>query len=242
MRLSKAIRAIVAALLVGGPAAGGEIYYVTVFGSQLPTVNRAKYTHSFATFVRAVGPGDCGPWQPVECFTISWLPQTLDVRVYSLLPECGVNLDLHTTLRYVLGNGERVSRWGPYPVRYELYESARRQKAHLESGRVQYKAVDTGYPTDQVSNCIHALADVAVGTSRLRVLTPSWGEAASYFITLTYYPWLLDTTAAHEWVADYLGLAAYPIVRRDLDRSPTGPPGLRAAQTLVRWRLIQQAR
>ena len=65
------------------------------------------------------------------------------------------------------------------------------QIKYLESGKVQYKAVDSGHSTARVSNCIHALSDVA-GGKRLRVASPGWGEPASYLITLRFEPWILD--------------------------------------------------
>src|SRR5262249_61030774 len=83
--------AVLALCLLTGRAGACETFYVLVFGSQRPVINQPKYTHSFATFVRVVG-DPCHPEACcVEAFTISWLPLTGDVRVYTLLPECGRN-------------------------------------------------------------------------------------------------------------------------------------------------------
>ena len=72
------------------------------------------------------------------------------VRSLALWPECGRNLGLHETLRYVLANDERVSLWGPYRIDAALYRGALRQAAVLESGCVLYKANDLGYHSDEV--------------------------------------------------------------------------------------------
>ena len=60
---------------------------------------------------------------------------------------------------------------GPYRIDAELYCRAVRQVALLESGQVLYKANDVGYPSDRVSNCIHAVSSISEGY-RLRVASP----------------------------------------------------------------------
>lgn len=52
--------------------------------------------------------------------TISWLPESLDVRTWAFLPENGVNLDLYSTLDTVLKHGESVTMWGPFENRPEV--------------------------------------------------------------------------------------------------------------------------
>src|SRR5262249_60240667 len=118
---------------------------------------------------------------------------------WALLPECGHNFGLHATLRYVLADGERVSLWGPYQVAPELYARALNQVALLQSGAVLYKANDAGHWSDRVSNCIHALSAVADGP-RLRVLSPGWGETASYAVLRRFLPWVIDPDRVHPWV------------------------------------------
>lgn len=204
----------------GAPAPAAEWYFMAVFGSQLPEVNRPKYTHSFASFVRVTGePGFSSPHR-TDAFTISWLAEDGVVRVVRALPEPGKNYDLHSTLRLVLGEGERVSMWGPYQIQKSLYDRAFAQWRHLESGDVRYKAVDTGYPTSRVSNCIHALSDIPTDGPRLRVLSPGWGEPASYLITREMLPWIINPGQTYSGIATELGLDAYPIVRRSLDQNP----------------------
>jgi hypothetical protein len=219
--MPKVIRytASLALLLLAGAARADDFYYVAVFAGQtIPA--KPDYSHTFAAFVKASGEGSCPTSFNVEdSFCISWLPANLKVRTNALLPECGHNFRLHETIDYVLRNDERVSVWGPYQIDKKLYDNARRQIGLLESGEVRYKAVDTGYRTDHVSNCIHAVADCAEGY-RLRILSPGFGQTASWVVTQRFRPFIVNTDETHEWVYSYLGLQDYPIIRRDFDRNP----------------------
>src|SRR5206468_2996196 len=134
----------------------------------------------------------------LECVTISWLPESLKVRLFALCAEPGVNLGLHQTLKYTLGNDERVSMWGPYRIEPEVYAWATRQRDHLESGEVRYKANDVGRNSANVSNCIHAVSTVIDGP-RLRVASPGWGEVASYAILRRFLPDIIDCQQTHDW-------------------------------------------
>ncbi len=214
------------------PVPAGEWYFLAVFGSQRPEINRPKYTHSFATFVRVTGEPCAGTPHCTDAFTISWLPEDGDVKMRRLLPERGKNFDLHTTLRLMSEEGQRVSMWGPYQIQKDLYDRAFAQLRHLESGEVKYKAVDTAYPTARVSNCIHAVSDVVTPAPRLRVFSPGWGEPASYLITREMLPWIVNPCQTYPWVADELGLGAYPIVRRGLDHNPGEGTLMGAVQAL----------
>jgi hypothetical protein len=215
-----ALRAACVALLLlltpGGRAGAAEAYYLLLFGSQR-TPNDPSYSHSWATFVRAVWDRPGPP--RLEAHTISWLPRNLCIRVLALAPECGANLELHATLRYAAANDERVSLWGPYQIDRALYVRALDQIRLLESGRVLYKAVDTGYSSDHVSNCIHALSSLAEGY-RLYILTPAWGETASFFVLGELAPWIIEPCTVHTWVAKALGLGAYPIIYRQPGEHP----------------------
>ena len=52
-----------------------------IFGSQ-SNPKQLRYTHTWATYVRAVGEGPDPTQYALEAHTISWLPQTLVVRVW----------------------------------------------------------------------------------------------------------------------------------------------------------------
>jgi hypothetical protein len=192
-----------------------DAYYLLMFGSQR-VPNNPKYAHTFTTFVHASWPGEpCGPPR-LEVYTISWLSLDGTFRVLALKPECGRNWELHETIRYAFAHEERVSLWGPYQIDCELYRRAVNQVRLLESGRVLYKSDDLGYPTDRVTNCIHAVSSITEGY-RVRILMPAWGETASYFVLREFYPWVIDRDRIHGWVGNALGLDQYPILYRDLE-------------------------
>src|SRR5437660_16310 len=113
-RLTRTLLLSVAALLASAaPASAGESYYIIIFGSQSHP-KQLRYTHTWATLVRAVGEGPDSVGYHLEYATISWLPRTLNVRVLSPHGEPGVNLDLYTTLNVVLANRELITMWGPF--------------------------------------------------------------------------------------------------------------------------------
>jgi len=206
-------------------ARAGEDYYLLMFGAQTVPAD-PKFAHSFATFARASweGDGPCPEKATLEAFTISWLPSNMTIRLYTLLPECGTNFDLPTTLRFCQDNCMRVSLWGPYRICPSLYCLALQQKAHLESGAVRYKALDSGRNTAKVSNCIHALADVVEG-SRIRIASPGWGETASFVVLERYKRYILNPGCTHPWVGSALCLDQHPIIYRDWQRPFSGPAG-----------------
>ncbi len=177
-------------LAVVSAARGDDFYFLLVFGSQTPRPC-AKYSHTFATFVKATGQGPCAEAYSLESQTISWLPADGDVRLAAVSPESGRNLDLRATLHWAAATGQRVSLWGPYQVERELYDRALGQVACLESGKVCYKAVDTGWFNGSASNCIHAVSAVADGP-RILLLSPGFGETASYRVFLRFRSWVTD--------------------------------------------------
>src|SRR4029077_4173862 len=114
--------------------------------------------------------------------TISWLPATLEVRTWNFHTEKAVNLDLHETLRTVLANGERVSQWGPYECRPNLYNRFLVQKEFLDSGRIGYQAVDTVGESARKGDgcdCIHAMTDMDPMLSRNHYSLIRYGDSAT---------------------------------------------------------------
>ncbi len=241
MRVLRApVLAALALAVFGNRAHAGEAYYVVVFGSQRPINDRAKYAHSFASFVRLTWPDNCPGAPRAEAFTISWLPVAGAVQTARLLPEPGRNFGLHETIRLVQAEGERVSMWGPFQVRRELYLRALQQFAHLQSGAARYKAVDSGWPSRRVSNCIHALSDM-VEEAPLRIASPGWGEPASYLVTLLFGRWMVQPCQTHDWVIGALGLQDACLIRRDLrDGNPAASAVLRALQAGRERRLARK--
>ena len=215
----------VALLLNAQVVHAGESYYLLMFGAQRVPAN-PDYSHTFATFVRATWEGDgCCPQNPtLEAHTISWLPCNGVVRLVAFFPETGRNFGLKETIRWSADNDMRVSIWGPYKIKRELYERAVAQVANLESGQVRYKALDSGRPTDKVSNCIHAVSSLSQGF-RLRVASPGWGETASYFVLKELKPWICDTGVTHPWVGSALGLDEFCLIYRDYQNPNSGIVG-----------------
>lgn len=201
------------------PSCANTKYYLLMFGSQLDEPE-PEYSHSWGTFVKVTWPDPHQPVPRMETITISWLPRSLVIRLWTLHPEPGANFDLHSTLRYVLDNKERVSMWGPYEVDEELFRKAADQLALLNSGQVRYKAVDIGRLSNRVSNCIHALTSAVRGVQP-HVFIPAWGETASFVVLQHYRRWIVDHHE-HYWISSALGMDAYPIIYREYRNPRTG--------------------
>jgi hypothetical protein len=179
---------------------GDESYYAMIFGSQSKP-KLLQYTHTWATFIRAVGDGSDANNYSVYQHTISWLPQSLDVRTWSLLPGPGVNLDLYRTLEAVYRDREHVTMWGSLQV-----------AGILDSGVAQYRAIST--PRNLlISDCIHAVAAVDPVFGRGHYPLIRIGKPASRFIARQvmtrsiFDQWQGDNS----WLIPRLGLDRYPI-------------------------------
>ena len=141
-----------------GTARGGEFYYVMIFGSQ-SSPKLLRYTHTWATFVRAVGEGPDPSNYALQVHTISWLPQSLEIHVWRPWPEPGVNLDLYQTLDVVHASQQSVTMWGPFVIEKEVYDRSLWVLQIIASGAPRYRAISR--PGNLlVSDCIHAVAAV----------------------------------------------------------------------------------
>jgi hypothetical protein len=219
MRPSLLVAVFMASLAWGTPARAEERYYIVLFGSQ-STPRQARYTHTWATFVRASGEGpDSSCYRISEAFTISWLPADLKVRALRLRAEPGVNLDLESTFAHVLNEGQRVSEWGPFQISPPLYQRAIERKAELESGTVKYKAIDPNFGprVKLISDCIHGITDCDPDYDRsyYRELR-RFGEAASHWVAYQFVHrgQYVNLSENLDWINGQLGLDRYPIVRR----------------------------
>lgn len=195
----------------------GERYYILVFGSQ-STPKKAKYTHTWATVVRATG---CdGPGEPiVEENTISWMPASLDIRSFARKPEKGTNLGLHFTIEEMLRHDERVSVWGPYEIGLGLHHRFLVQKQFMESGQIGYQCIDSFGEAARLGNgcdCIHAVTDMDPEFARNRYPLSYFGEAASRHIVRELHerPVIIGPDRDHGWLLPALGLGKYPIVHQ----------------------------
>jgi hypothetical protein len=215
--MERQIRAIFTALLGGAlalsasKAKGDEFYYVMIFGSQSKP-KLLQYTHTWATFILAIGEGPDANNYSVYQHSISWLPQSLDVRTWSLLPEPGVNLDVYGTLDAVYREREHVTMWGPFRIHPLVYERSLGVKSILESGNAEYRAIST--PRNLlISDCIHAVAaiDPIFGRDHyplVRVGKPASRYIARQIMTRSVFDqWQGDNS----WLIGRLGLERYPI-------------------------------
>jgi hypothetical protein len=211
----------VVGLFAGVAAARADTYYVVVFGAQ-SRPQRPKFSHSWATFVRIPSGCPCGPPPPnagpAEWFTISWMPCKVDLTPHTLHSEPGRNFDLHATFEAVLAHCEEVTAYGPYQIDQELYCRATRHLRLLESGDVAYKTIDTTFNPRRVSNCIHALTTFNPEHARVRIGRTNFGNVASYYVTHSYLPWIVCPHQTCCWVADLIGVGAYPVKWRTLDQ------------------------
>jgi hypothetical protein len=196
---------------IASEARGDEFYYVMIFGSQSHP-KLLQYTHTWATFVRAVGEGPDANNYAIYQHTISWLPQSLDVRTWSLLPERGVNLDLYQTLDAVYRERENVTMWGPFRILPQVYERSLQVKEILDSGAAQYRAIST--PRNLlISDCIHAVAAVDPVFGRGHYPLIRIGKPASRYIARqgmirsVFDQYQTDAL----WLIPRLGLDRYPI-------------------------------
>lgn len=215
IRLFVAALALALALAATGPAAAADHCYVMVFGSQSHP-KRLKYTHTWATFVRAVGEGPDADAYRLHAHTISWLPRTLDIKVWDPHPEPGVNLDLESTLRAVYADGQRVTMWGPFVIPSHVYNRSVWVKQVLESGAAEYRAISTEYNL-MVADCIHAVAAVDPDFGRDHYPLIRVGKPASRFIAREVMNRSLENSGINQkaydnsWLIPRLGLARYPI-------------------------------
>ncbi|HEY8505764.1 MAG TPA: hypothetical protein VIL46_14360, partial [Gemmataceae bacterium] len=190
-------------------------YFLIVFGSQsVPKLPR--YTHTWATAVKlSRADPEWAEWR-VEVRTISWMPRGMKIRAWWLWPEKGVNLDLYRTLNWAVETGQRVSMWGPYEIRRELYEMFLERMADLEAGRQDYMCIDPLFWTG-ACNCIHAFTDIDYPLGRVAYPLVRFGESASRHIVRVLHrrDYIVRPEADHDWLNKLLKLDRYPIVRRE---------------------------
>jgi hypothetical protein len=203
-----------ALLLTPAAAPAGEHYYLLLFGSQ-DQPKHLRNTHTWATFVRAVGEGSDPAGYQLFVHTISWYPATLELHVWDLRPETGVNLTLEQTLEIVLANREQVRLWGPFVIDPSLYNRSVEVFHILQSGRARYRAI-SGNTDLYVGDCIHAVAAVDPIFGRGHYPLIRIGHPASRFIAREIMVRGLErgidqTRFDNSWLIPALGLERYPI-------------------------------
>ncbi|MFL5328548.1 MAG: hypothetical protein ACJ8C4_06500 [Gemmataceae bacterium] len=199
------------------PAPPTERYYLLVFGSQSTPI-RPKYSHTWATVVRVVETGpECASL--IETHTISWMPQSLEIRPLSFCVEPGVNLEMHHTIQEMLNNDEKIAVWGPFEIRAGLYRKFVMQQSFLESGTVGYQCIDSVGEAGHCGNgtdCIHAITDIDTSLERGGYPLSQFGERASKHIVdqLARCCGFINQCQTHDWLICALNLKQYPIDHR----------------------------
>lgn len=202
-------------LLISPAAHADDLYFVTVYGAQRPVINQARFTHTWATFIRLSGPNHSA----VETFTIGWLPASLEVRPDRLRAEPGVNLAHEDTVAWCAKNRMQISQYGPYQAQPRLWELAIRRYSDLESGAIMYRASDLINRPGQnpeVCNCIYAVLDIDGRDPAIRVVSLGFGQRGSAFVARRLSRWMIDEHQTHPWVNEMIGRENYPTVRRGL--------------------------
>jgi ABC-type phosphate/phosphonate transport system substrate-binding protein len=201
---AEALRLAVLGSLDDEPRQGDAEYYLSVFAYE-SAPRRPQYAHTFATFIRSSG-------DSIEAHTISWLPRSEHIEVARPQSEPGMNLDLDQTLRLARRLSARVYEWGPYRIRHALYQRSLRQIERLNSGRIEYKALDGAWRPDTALSCTHAVSDVDADAGYLTV-DGAYGVAASARVVEHLSRWMIEAGREHPSIRDQLGLSGQPIIR-----------------------------
>jgi hypothetical protein len=221
MRLRLNLNGFLVALCLlswGGKASAADRYYILIFGAEAPPVNPPRYSHSFATFVKVTGDESDNSQCAIEALTISWLSSSLKLHPWLLKPGQGTLLDLKSTLAWCRDNHMRISMWGPFQIRAELYAKAQTRVELLQSGAISYNEIDRPW-RPQAADCIHAVSGVDVEPGLLRTRS-AHGDSASYILVCHFCRWFINPDATEDWLISRLGLDCWPIKLRDLCKPP----------------------
>jgi hypothetical protein len=202
------LAALLLALLPAQPAAEAGDYLLVFSAERVPY--RPGKAHTFAAVVHVEeGPGGCP--RVADLCSLSWLPATLEVRVWAALPEAGRNVPLGETLARSLADGRRVCLWGPYRVRPELAEAFRSRVAAVEAG-FAYHGACFFFPR-KVCDCARAVEET-VAPSRRYIGAFGYGAAAASVIVQEFSPWVIEPGCSHPEVGTLLGLDGWPLIYR----------------------------
>ena len=182
-------------------------HYVTIFAYQSDP-KQPKTSHTFAVFTCATGDRNSKE-EKIENHTISWLPTSLDVDITKFEPEQGTNLDLPTTLKLASTQELRVSTWGPFRIKKELFDLALQRVEQLKLRKLKFIVLDGLLADRSVAvNCIHALSDLDPMKPGLNT-GAAHGEAASKLVVEHLRPSFLTSKEDTAWLRNLLGLQKF---------------------------------
>lgn len=187
-------------------------YYFILFGGQA-TPYLPRTAHTWATYVRVT---PVGGQALIEPLTISWMPTDEAPRAYNLLPGRGKNCSLAETFAIMERNKARVSYWGPYEIDADRFNLAAAQVAHLRSGEIRYRMIDSVFLDKTVCHCAHAVtyADPNLKWLIQPVLRP--GEPGTSMLAYWYKQTgaFVEPDVTHDWLVPVLGLDQTAAVKR----------------------------
>jgi hypothetical protein len=201
------------------PLRANEAYYLILFGAQREPPH-PKYAHTWATYVRAHGEGDDPRSYALAIRNNSWLPANLNIQVWRPCPQQGANLDLKSTLDFVMAEGSLISEWGPHQIPPEIYWRGIREIERLESGEILYRAIDGLSRRSNIKNCFHSISDVLDRRdSRAYYPLRQNGFPVTYDIikSLRDRGYIINPGQDNTWLDRRLGLDALPIIHRPFD-------------------------
>jgi len=199
MRLLNFMLAPIVFAIISPVTQANDKYYMVVFASQTE-LKIPRGSHSFAAFVKVSG--DDPTKRETVC--ISWLPKSMQIDSFEL-PEEGHNLCLPDTLEWTRKLNAKVTMWGPYAIKPELYEMAAKHVKYLESKPIGYVVIDKDFRGKRASNCIHALADLVLNREPLDSGT-FFGVSASEAIVKHFQPFIVKTDEPLAWLVEHLKL------------------------------------
>ena len=212
---------LVAAIACGSPARADD-HYLTIFAAESVPF-RPEKTHTFISATRVPAGGG-----PAVTHDIGWLAATTVVRGIALRPEEGRNFSLHESLAVCRRNCMRVSVWGPYKIKPELYCLLREQAEFLNTGAVKYKGTDTLVPSRVAMNCYHAIWNVS---HPLRKYAGPFtcGDTTGGKTVHLFREWIVCPEQTHDEILTVLGVEQEPLVRRPHDYWPRRLAAVRSA-------------
>lgn len=178
-------------------------YFMKMYGSQHPFLNRANLSHTFASFHLRPRFLD-GMVQPRD-LTISWLPANGPIEPFGS-PVIGRNFTLEETFTW-LDEAESTDRWesDETEIQKELFDAAEDRVLQLGAGALRYKMIDRPRSRPNlVSNCIHAVSDLSIAIERLSmaVTGPFHGKRASRFVYQYFRPFYISPPRLSDELAE----------------------------------------
>lgn len=164
-----------------------------VIGSFQGRFNTPALSHTFAVFCRIDESNNI-----IESRTISWVPQTLNIKMLKRDPEPDTNLTYKQTYDIAAKNNNNLFFRGPYKIEPELYRRACEQATELESGKVLFKAGDSSTRPLAI-NSTHAIADIDRENGYL-ITGAAWGSAATGIVEKHLFRWVIQDKSDNSWV------------------------------------------